>query len=419
MNETCLRKWAGGRALHAAVLIFCLVLTGYLLVLISRAAVNVPFKDEFSFAELFSALARGKLPAVSEIVAAHNGHPYLALKLLMSATLALHMPWSWMMYAQVPILAICVLIIYRRALATSANPAVSVVSAAIVLLSPRHWENFYWAMQIAFALALAAGLGAFYLAAKFEQERKPSQLVGALALGLLGSICAAPGFVAFAITVFVLMAQRLRRDQYWIVVGIGILGLGFFIIAQMLAIRGGVGQNHLELRSLAEHLLLMLSNTVAFFGEKERFIALSIGVAIASLTIYCFYIAIRAWPSAIFELACLALGGVLVIVVTYSRVSMGIFQPDAPRYVPLVAPLIVGSVLILERNRKQCLLYIIVAAVSVGWLQSAVSEWGITPYRKENLERTLYELCVESRVEGRTLSAAQIKDIQLFFCVSR
>ena len=56
------------------------LLTIFLLILIRRSAVSVPFADEFHFTTLFTFAANGQIPPVTELLASHNGHPYLILK---------------------------------------------------------------------------------------------------------------------------------------------------------------------------------------------------------------------------------------------------------------------------------------------------------------------------------------------------
>lgn len=410
---------ATGRLLSKGALlfvIFCLFLAGYLVALITRAAVDVPFKDEFLFAEIYSALADHRLPALGEILSAHNGHPYAALKLLIMGTLWAGLPWSWLMYGQVPLLLVGAFIAHAQA-KKYGNPAIAGLLAALVLISPRQWENLYWAMQISSAISTAAGLGAFYLAARYQEERKFAQLAGSLGLGLLASISMAAGFAAFAIVVAVLLVLRPPRRESWIVVSVGILGLGLYIAAMMMEYRVGVGGSDVSSILAVKHLLLMMSNGIAFFGQEEKFIAFSIGCLIVLLVAHSLWLGIRMLPTAVFELSCLAWGTGLIFAVTYSRLLMGIFQPDAPRYVPLVAPLIIGSGLILQRAGKRCLLYTMAVALALGWLQSAESEWRITPYRRENLMRALESLCAGRVLDNRiSLNEDEIRDVQRFFC---
>jgi hypothetical protein len=388
----------------------------YLIALIARAGVSVPFKDELAFVGIYSSLAQGNLPTLGEIIAVHSGHPYLVLKSLIVATLSLRLPWVWMMYAQVFILIGCAYVVYCQAIRTPGHAAVPVLAAALVLLSPRQWGNLYWAMQIAFPLSLASGFCSFYFAGRFQLERRLGLLAASLGLALFASISSGAGFVAFCIVILALLALRPQREQRWLIVGTGILGVGLYVVAQAFSVHRGVGQASVDLAQSLSHALLMLTNTIAFFSPEQKYIALLIGSLIAIVAAYCLWLAVRAWPLSIFELSCLAWGLLVILAITYARLSAGIFQPDAPRYVTLVMPLVVGCVLILQRTEKRFLIHILTAALAIGWFQSAISEWKTTPYRKANLTRELTDLCAEGRVSVSYLSPSQINDIRTFFC---
>ena len=137
---------------------------------ITRAAVAVPFADELKFGALYAELAKGGVPALSTLMASHNGHPYLLLNLLLALTLHFGWSWSWMMYAQVPVLVLAFWVVLRN-LADSTGggawPFVAAVGIACSLVTVRLWENLYWGMQISAALCFLFTVLCFDAAARY------------------------------------------------------------------------------------------------------------------------------------------------------------------------------------------------------------------------------------------------------------
>jgi hypothetical protein len=396
--------------------VFLLGMGMFLAILVNRAAVDVPFQDELAFESIYSALANRTLPSFSGLLSAHNGHPYFLLKIIAAATLMIGMPWSALMYAQIPLLLIASGIATRKSSIHSKCGILAMLAIVLVLVSPRQWENLYWAMQISVALALVVGLGAFYCVNLYGNERKLGWLMLGLFLALISCLNTGMGFAAFLITILVLFILRPSRFHLVFITITLFVGTGLYVAAAMFAEHGGVGKGFPSPALFVKHALLMLANAVAFYDPNNKFIGLAIGSAVMCLLLYCGRLAIRNYTDSVFEICCLLWGLGLVVIVTHSRVTMGIWQPDAPRYVPLVAPLIVGFSLVLQRLGKRWILVLLVAGLTLGYIQSAISEWKITPYRKDHMDRSLQNLCngVIDRPDLATLS--QVKDIQKVFC---
>lgn len=393
---------------------------GYLLILIHRAAVNVPFQDEFAFSRIYSALAHGQLPTVKELVVAHNGHPYLLLKLLFVLTLDVGAPWSWMMYAQVPILLGGFGIVLRRVDQRQAGWAVTALVIGLVLITPRQWEDLYWAMQISAALATLAAIGGFFCVAKYEQSSSRRWLWGGLGLGLLASVNTGAGVLAFAIIMAGLLLVGARWADRLLTVATLCVGIAFYTWAEMLAGPEGSGVGSVQPAAglFIKHVVMMFANAVAFYGKHHEQVGLAVGAAMIIMTLYCGALALSQWRKSLFEIGCILWGLGLVVVVSYTRLSMGIYQPDAPRYVPLVAPLVIGCALIMHKRANRKALTLLAAALTVGYLQSAVSEWRATPIRNAIQTSALHRLCADGHVSKSGMSARQIRDIQKLFCAS-
>lgn len=398
-----------------------LALSSLLLALIARTAVSVPFQDELTFDRLFAALAANQAPSAVELLAAHNGHPYILLKLLISVTLKLNLPWTWMMYAQVPLLLVSFLIALSRVSFWSRfNGLLAAGALALLLLTPRQWENLYWSMQLAFPIFLTSSLAAFALTSRFAAENSLGHLLGAVLFSLIATISNGAGILSLLLTSGALLLFLRKKTHLLIVLSSTLLGVAAFIASQALAPRSGVGVGTLPLVAAVEHALRMFSHAYSDF-EGKRVFSIATGCVTFAIAIYCLWRAMREWPSTVFEILCVVLGSSLVLGVTYSRVSAGIFQPDAPRYLPLVAPVAIGCVLLLNRWGKTLLLCAAVALLLFGYLTSLKSEWLLSAARRANMIEAKAWLCIDGALHPAhnmkiVLSPTAIRNLQSLFC---
>lgn len=400
----------------AFIISFAILPALYLAILISRAAVDVPFKDELYFPNIYASVASGKFLAIHNLIAAHNGHPYLLLKLLMIFTLSNGLPWSWMMYAQVPILLAAFLIANKLLTNDYWSNWIATVALAFAIITPRQWENLYWGMQIAFSLSLLLGLCAFYCLQRYSEKKLSSWLTGALVISSLASVCSAQGFLAFLITLFGLTLVKPSRNHFVALLSCGLAGTALFAASEMLAMHAGAGRFTAGAVTYGEHVARMFGNAIAYYGRHIG-VGILIGVAVAALAAYCSWIALKRYRQFMFELACIAWGVGLILVVSYARLAIDINQPNAPRYVPLVMPILIGIISILAKTRRHAILAAIMVVVLFGYFQSAASEWHITPYRKANLTALSRQLCSASDDYGK-LSVSDLRNLQYFFCSS-
>lgn len=402
------------RGRQALTVSIAILLGLYLALLISRVAVSVPFQDELHFSHIYASVASDKFIAIHDLIAAHDGHPYLILKLLMMLTLSNGLPWTWLMYAQVPILMITFMITVKLLDNSGWSYWVAMLAIALAIITPRQWENLYWGMQIAFSLSLLLGLSAFYCLQRYAENRYSSWLFGALAIGLLASVTAAQGFLAFLITLLGLITVRPSRKHFMALFLCGLGGIALFVASEILAVHAGTGKHMPEAISFGRHVARMFANAIAYYGRHIE-IGVLVGASVAALAACCSWIALKRYRQFMFELACIAWGVGLILVVSYARLSAGINQPDAPRYVPLVMPILIGNILVLARTRKHVVLAGIMAVVLLGYFQSALSEWRITPYRKANLSVLLHHVC-SAEPGYEQLSSSNLHDIQQLFC---
>lgn len=405
----------GHRSRGATCAKYCLAalaLGTVITLLIVRAAFPTPFQDELTFNTLFAPLARREFPALSELVAAHNGHPYLLLKLIVAITILGGLPWAWMMYAQVGVLGVCALVVYlvrRERLGSLAGAVV-----LLVLFSPRQWENFYWAMQLAFPMSLLFSLASFAAADRYAvSTHDPRWAYAALVSGLGASVSNGAGIFALGLaSVAVMLVGRAARVRLAAVIALA-LGTGLFVYAQMLAPRSGVGGAPIDLARAVEHAVRMVAHQFVD-APSGSLGTLVLGVAGSFIITYAVMRAASAWRECLFELLCIVLSLLLIAGVTYSRITAGIFQPDASRYLPLLAPLTIGTVLLLDRWGRRAVLVGVLSLVVVGYVLALRSEWRISPHRQLNMLAAHQELCVNGRVHPIHNMKAQIPEPALY-----
>jgi hypothetical protein len=403
-----------------------LVLSSVLLLLIVRVAVSTPFQDELTLVNLYAPLAGGKLPPLSALIAAHNGHPLLIIKLLITITLRAGLPWSWMTYAQVPVLAGCLLVIFRRVTAGYFKArGLALLGVSLVLLSPRQWENLYWSMQLSVPLCLLASLTAFASTARFSESRDKRWLHWAMLLSIAASVSDAAGVFTLFLVAAALVVQKPGMRAV-IVVGIYMaVGGSLFLLSQLFAQQGGIGSGDFQLARAAEHLTRMFALQVADFSASS-YSPIVVGILAMFLAVYCLGRALTEWTNSLFEILCIVLGVVLIAVVTYARVTAGKFQPDAPRYLPLVAPISIGCLLLLYRWGNRLLLTASVIVLAAGYIASLRSEWRAGPSRRAMLTAAHSHLCAPGSAHPNTVHPVHnmklelpdgvLRDLQMLFC---
>jgi len=399
-----------------------LVFPAVLTVLIARAAVATPYQDELTFSTLYGSLAIGAFPPLQELFAAHNGHPSLVLKLLIVFTHQLGLPWTWMMYAQVAALVGCVLIVIAQIRASSRfDFCAAALAVTFVLMTPRQWENLYWSMQLVFPVFLLTSLGAFACIARYSNSRQRKWLLSALVLSLLATESNGAGIFTLALTATALLVLRPDRYGVMAIATIAVVGGALFYVSQTLAPRSGVGGNDFALVETIEHVLRMSAHQLADFPHA-RVLSICIGFFLGLLALYCGIWALREWPAAIFETLCIALGIVLILGVSYVRVAAQIMQPDAPRYLPLIAPITIGCVLLFSRWRAAGALVAFASVLLTSYALSLRSEWILGPIRQANLLAAHSDLCIGnsgiSLVQSAEydMSRAALSDLQKIFC---
>ncbi|HWK61405.1 MAG TPA: hypothetical protein VNT00_08295 [Eoetvoesiella sp.] len=391
----------------------------FLLLLILRAAVSAPFKDELQFSSLFRSTSQGQWPPLLELISAHNGHPYFILKSLFSFTILHHLPWTWMMFAQVPLIFISFLIAWKSIAPTDKNIAIITgITLALLIITPRQWENLYWSLQIAFALALVFSLYGFSQVQRYLYSLEKSHLYYALIALLLATISNGSGIIALSLACIVLFFTgptnfSRRASAACLIVGVFIFSISLYLSSKKYA-----GSMHFSFYDGFSHVLIMLSN--AWLSVENEPTKLATGSLFLIFLVFFVNQSIRKYQEYMFELLCIALSTILILGITISRLGAGINQPDAPRYVPLVIPAAIGCVLLIARGGHKRILFLCLAVSIFSFLSSATSEWKITPYRHNNLAEELHNLCTKgiiSNADGSLYGDAEsIANLQRVFC---
>ena len=318
-------------ALALLVSLLCAIV---LFAFIGRAAVAVPFADELKFGALYAELAKGGVPALSTLMASHNGHPYLLLNLLLALTLHFGWSWSWMMYAQVPVLVLAFWVVLRN-LADSTGggawPFVAAVGIACSLVTVRLWENLYWGMQISAALCFLFTVLCFDAAARYLRGGSGRAAGFTAAWGLLAVLSTGAGiFAALIAAAFVAVAAlRAGRSRHaWLMGGYAAIALVLFLSANLISGKYGVGYQAFPWVAGIEHLLRMFAH--AFFGmDPQRNGGLVLGAAVLVVASVLLAIALRRLLKGedyAFECMVMLLGFALIGSITYARTKYGVFR---------------------------------------------------------------------------------------------
>lgn len=397
-------------------------LTFFLLVLIRRAAVTVPFSDELHFNTLYGYLVNGSFPSITELLATHNGHPYLILKLIITAIFFLHLPWKILMYAQPLFLAWTFFIAVHAARLEmkSWRDILAYVALAVCIITPRIWEDLYWGMQLSAQMCLAFSLLSFSLVTEYVNNKSTKKLISVFMASFAAAMSAGAGIVVppMIVAVVCFTPGERRRSHVMASCIFLVLSSALTFLCFKLSTEPGVGEGPLQLGIAGDHILRMLAHLYCDFSIEST-IALWLGLFTGLVLGYLALKFVYAWPRHLFPILCSLLGIGLIVMITYARVRAGLFQPNAPRYVPAVLPLSIGLLLLLKSLDKK-ILFVFFASIScIGFAHAAQHEWRVSPYRKMGLNQLKTDLCDHHKSESSSNTAGQIADMHKLFCERR
>jgi hypothetical protein len=389
--------------------------------LVYKIGVNAPFQDELTFNNLYSEILSDGMLDLRELISSHNGHPLLIPKFLIGLTLRLGLPWVWLMYAQIALLSIAYLFAAARlGEIKNISDAVALFSLAFAIFSARQWENLYWAMQIAFPLYLALSFGAFFYVQRYASSRNVADLCVALLLAFCATTSHGAGIFTLILTcAAVLLIRHSARDIILSAVFVA-SGVAYFVCAQSASTSSGVGGGIPNFPELIHHAIQMLALTWFDFG-KQKVTAEIFAIFFALVLVLAFARVLRSRPLYTFEFLSILIGLIVVLGVSFARVSAGIFQPDASRYVSLVIPISVGSILIFHKFNWRFLSIISLLILILSYSLSYSRELKLSAIRRHNMEEAKAALCTEGKVHpvhniGSVVPLATIDNLRRLFC---
>lgn len=388
----------------------------FLAVLVQRAAVSTPFKDEFFFGTLYQAALEGRLP-LGELFRPHNGHIYVLAKFAMWAVVRLGLPFDTLDWLQLPLLAGAAWAFIAFARRHFELSTAGCLAAIAVVLSPNQWANLYWAMEIAVALMLFFAMLAFERAGRYVQDGADRHALQAMGFALLAMCSQGAGMVVAVLVAAIVLVNRRSR------LAPALAGADAALLVLLYAGSQALGPQESSVPGLpagawagkVPGYLASYFGSVAIpaeaFGSRaaERMVGAAFFAATAALL---WIHRARLRPGApvlwIGVFAVLTAAGICV-----SRLSTGVNEPDAPRYFSMaglgwLGLLCLGASAGRSRRSWQAL---ILCVVLFGYVSGATSEFTTSPYRKVYLQQRQDALCA-GRTEGLAFGAPEMVDLE-------
>ena len=326
-----------------------------------------------------------------------------------------------LMYAQVALLFVAYLFATARLNdIKSLSDYCVLFGLAFSIFSARQWENLYWAMQLAFPLYLALSFSAFFYAQRYWSSRRTSDLCVALALALCAATSNGAGIFTLILTCIAVSLARPNARDLTLSIAFAVSGTIFFILSQSASTNGGIGASVPDLQQFVRHAAQMLALTWLDFGEHKT-VAEIFAVVFALVLVGTVVRTFKYRSLYTFELLSISIGLLVLLGVSYARVSAGIFQPDASRYIPLVIPIAVGSILIFRKSNWNFLLILALLMSMSSYGLSYYREVRLAAARHHNLEEARIALCTNGKIHpAHNFSGAiqpyTMENLQKLFC---
>ena len=378
-----------------------------LTLLIARGSFPTPSFDEFYLYRLYFDAKNGDIN-LSEIFKPHftestgeSGHVYVLLH-----------SWFWLivhygidlrisMYMQVALVVVAILFISEYVLSRASKNIglVVVLSVAFVLGSARQWENLYWAMQISAASMLLSSILAFYYVARHSETQRNTYAGIACIFALIALLSNGGGLVTFLITTIALIA--VSKQRYVKTIGIFVCVVGAVVagvVSYVLPPRQVCpGSSLVDVGNVFNYSLAFFSNALFSFSERgDDIYSLLTATAVILVTVYAVTSSWSQKETNVFPYLFICFSVISCIVIAYTRLNCGIWQPNAPRYYPFVAMMLVGNMLILGDAKNKVQKHIVLIAfvlIAISFVYSYVVEWGISPYRYIYFKNAHVSLC--------------------------
>ena len=228
--------------------------------MVARRAVDVPYWDEWEWADLIYKMHAGTL-AFSDVWAQHSEHRMLFPNLIMLGLARLG-GWhpvreQFFSLALLVVSQIMALTILRRT-ARSTLATFGALAVTLLLFGTWQWENLSWGFQTAWFLCDSCAIGVVLLLAR--PDRRMVHVALAIVVALLGSYSSSQGLVVWAVGAVALILTGKR--------GISLLGLWIpaAILAYYVYRHGMFPVNNGHVNVLA-HPILGIRYGLAYLGS--------------------------------------------------------------------------------------------------------------------------------------------------------
>lgn len=390
---------AGARRKANALALALAALVGFgLVLLLLRGAVATPFSDEFYFFELYRSASEGRID-FNEIVRPHFGHMYVLLKSWLWFVVRHDIDWRVSMYLGALFIAMTIVLLLHYSLERS-MPRLRLAVAlgiALVLGSLRQAENVYWAMQLSGPVMIFFTVAAFYAVARYGETQKNGYAVLALACGFLSYLSTGGGLMSFSLTVFALFLLARKNSLRAAYAAVGIIFLAGVMSYTRQALVAGSAPSLLNAQNFVLYFLAFIANALYSFSERGDDVrSLLMGGAILACTAYLVKASWREKEKHVFGYLLIAFSLASCLAIAYARLKSGLWQPNAPRYYPSAAAILLGDLLILGRStgkRDSWLAVLALALIAVSFAKIYRVEWRAAPYRHHSLSEAHLRLC--------------------------
>jgi hypothetical protein len=367
-----------------------------LILLVARGSFPTPFSDEFDFYRIYSDAKSGNI-RLSEILSPHNGHIYILLKLWLWLVVHYDIDWRASMYIQVVFVALTVAFISKYILESKNKKLLAILSVAFALGSARQAENLYWAIQISAAAMLFSSIVAFYFVARYSETQRNKFAVLAFVFSLVAFLSNGGGIATFLLTAFTIFATSKKIYIKTICALTGVLFVAGILAYVLPSSAASVGASLISIKSIFIYCLAFFSNSLFSFSQRgDDIYSLLTGAAVLALTIYTITSSWRQRSGNIFPYLLILFSVASCILISYARLKSGIWQPNASRYYPFAASILVGNALILSDTNNKVRQYsavILFALIFISFSQAYFMEWKISPYRYIYSKNAHFSLC--------------------------
>ena len=339
------------------------------------------------------------------------------------------MPWKWLMFSQVVLLLATAVVALRNIDPAGRWWSIAGAMAALVIsiVSIRMWENLYWGMQISAALGLLFAFVSFDQASRYEGTEQDSvRMCSCLFFGCMALVSTGAGIVAMIVAcVWLAWVAATQRNflHVSIISTTAMAAVCFYMLAVNLGAPGGPEVHLPNFLGVVRHALHMFAHVVVDLDGTSS-MALWVGSAVAGVaTAACWFcLKNRKKSGSRFALLVMIYAVITIFGISWSRMKFGIWQPNAARYYLYVLPLAVGIFIALANSRGRwsgaftCLL---LAVVLINTAVSANKEWGISPYRKGNMQAFRSALCgnrLDAADKPAKISDTQLRRIRVLYC---